>query len=299
MAVARERVYPGVPPLQAGAGLVPTPFQFLLTGEDNLRVAVITHRTGVRMSIRGRFLEKDGRTVTPFAYTFNPNTIGTESAHDFQMGEGAILNLVIGAITAAIQPGEVYVRADVVRGTGATIVLGTLIAGYVGSWGGRAWPGTPLQMPSDGRGRIRTLVAGVFPAGVEASLRIDNGVRWRVISVVGILQTSAVVATRNISLALEDPPNALWYGQTSIAQLAGTAIVHVWGAGVDHGFAAGQVVAQGSIPHEAYLTGINGFGANQMITSTNNMQAGDQWLSLKARVEEWVEADADLGLSGF
>jgi hypothetical protein len=69
-----------------------------------------------------------------------------------------LLNVVVLSTNATVQRGQTYVRIDIERGANARVTLGTLLAGYIDSSGGRAWPGSPLESGTEGPGWIHTIV---------------------------------------------------------------------------------------------------------------------------------------------
>lgn len=286
MAKAIERISPA--PIPAGrAGFFPAPFQFVLTGEDNLRVSIVNAVTDAQVALTGRFLRAGEEAALAFAHTFTPNATGVATAFDVGMGAGVILNLVARAVGVQVERGECYVRVDVIRGlTGATIVLGTLLAGYVGSWAGIAWPGSPLESPVDGRGRVKLVQAADPPPGNNATLTIPGQARWRVIAANYLLATDATPATRNPYLQLVQGGTIVYQSESSLAQLASQQHRHNWAAGGVATTGPSALNGQGVLPVEGYVSNRGGLDA-LVQTVVAGLQLGDQVSDLVALVEEW------------
>jgi hypothetical protein len=282
-----ERAFPA-PVLQGRGSLIASPFQFFMGGEDHLRVACVNSVFGNRLVITGRFLQEGRATPQDFSYDFVPTSDRIDSTQLLPMGTGALLNVVVRTAGSIIERGQCFVRVDVVRGlTGATIVLGTLLAGYIGSWGGRAWPGTVLESPTEGPGYVVLQLSTAPAAGGNPSIGLPEQTRWRIIGATAVLTTSAAVATRNAILVAMQSSTNVFFSESSFAQGAGQTRQHTWGAGVTNPLLGAGVTGMGALPVPLMLSTRAALDA-QIAISTNNIDAGDQWTTLKLLVEEWL-----------
>lgn len=289
--MAVERIFPAAPIIGRG-GIILSPIQFLFTGEDALRVTCIS-LVAVTIRIAGRFLQSGKERAEAFLHTLVVPGTGQVVRDDFQIGTGTVLNLhVIAVSSGLIQPGLCYVRADVIRGfTGATSILGTLIAGLVGSWGGRAWPGTALELPGEGPGAVGALQSATPAAGVNPELTLTVPTRVRVMSVTAVLTTSATAANRIPSLSLvQDGTVVTGIIESPLVQIASTTFRHSWIAGVAPSAPTGSA-AIAQLPSPFMMRSqVLGLTAILRIT-TDGLQAGDQWTAISAQVEQWVDPD--------
>src|SRR4051812_37666922 len=144
-----------VPSFGGGREGVAVPFQFVFSGEDNLRVAIVNVVPDLTVVVESRFLPKEKAIIQANQQRIQARSDGIESTTVITMPAGVLLNLVVRAAGALTSRGQCYVRVDIVRGTTTAVVLGTLLAGYIGSYGGRAWPGSPLESPVEGPGYTR------------------------------------------------------------------------------------------------------------------------------------------------
>lgn len=286
MPLPLERVLASQRLAQGPAGFQPAPFQFALTGEDNIRISTINSAPGVSMLLTGRWLKDGDPAVSAFARTFPLQSAGTEQAFDLFLGAGTLLNLAAVPFGDVVAVGQCFVRVDVVRGTGARLLVGTLIAGYTGSWGGRAWPGTPLQHPWEGPGFVRRVTGTTNGAGTEFAVSGDLNSRWRVKSVKAKLTSSAAVATRTPLLKVNARGGTVHWSQSVVDQPASSAYIHSWIAGAAPPVLAVPIIGGGALPAECDIAG-DGFTIPSLTSTTSGLQAGDAWSEIDALVEEW------------
>jgi hypothetical protein len=286
MAPAVERFFAA--PIPAGrGGVIASPFQFLRTGEDNLRVSVYNVVAGLRVGISGRMLRPDSSTVQAFRNVLTPTADGELSTEDYALGPGAVLNLVVAPIGTIVEAGRCYVRVDIIRGLeGGTTVLGTLVAGYIGSWGGRGWPGHALEQPGDGPGAVRVYTSAVPALGADPLLLMPVLARWRVLAARAVLTTDATAGDRRPYLTVVQDVAFVHQSQTGRVQPASATVAHVWGAGLANTADAVSSLAMGSLPTALWLTTRAANNADLRM-STGGLRVGDQWSALTVLVEEW------------
>lgn len=200
-AVVEEIIAPDLP-APAQAAISAGPYNFEFTGDDLLRLTVHNSQVGARVAVAYRFKRRsDGRIVSnEFAYT--PSSDRAAGSFDFALSDGYLLNATAYETSGGARRGQTYARLRVMRGSGAPRPLGTIIQGYVTLNQDRAWPGSPLEGALEGDGYIRG-IAGADPAAVsEIREVVPTGARWEVLSLHAILQTSALVGTRQPILDL-------------------------------------------------------------------------------------------------
>ena len=280
-----ERAHLSAPIALGGGGAVATPFQFLLTGEDGIRVTVLSRQINTRAVVRGRILRPGDSKVQAFSFEVRNDNPYEHTSEEFHLGECVILNAI--AVSNEEFRGECYVRVDVIRGTGAKTPLGTLIAGYVGGWVSRSWPGDILETPIDGRGRLHTFAGATPAAATNPVLQCPTFTRWRVVAAKAILATSAVVANRTPLLGIKRDGGYVYFAPVNRVQVASETITYSWGAGVTPPVIAGANLASGGIPNDCYV--FSEFSDADALELVTNLQVGDQWSALSAYVEEWRE----------
>lgn len=276
---------PASPPITEH-GLSPSPYNFLFTGEDHLRVTSFNSKAGVVVAIQGRMWSpRDG--IKPFGQIHVPNTDRTARSELFAMGEGYLLNLSVFPQSGSPIEGQTFVRVQVVRGfSGATYVLGTLVQDYITSGQDVAWPGSPIRRASDGNGYARTIEGTAPGAGNEVVETVPPGASWEIASIQLELTTSAVAAVRRVLLYFSDVVSELW-GQVSAAnQQASQVQKYYFAVGIsfaDYDSHLGAIVMP--LPARIVLRGGQTFD-----TDTENMQAGDTYGASDFVVIERLEA---------
>jgi hypothetical protein len=281
-----ERAFVGTPGAAGRLGLQPVPFQFLFTGEDQLRVTLTANVPGgYTASLVSRFLLEGGSAPTSNVETIGP--VNQLSITRFvPMPRGVLLNLAVRTNSLVIQRGQLYAQVDVQRGDGASgTVLGTLVAGYVRAVSGRAWPGSPLEGPDEGPGYVHAIAGNVPAAGADPVLPLPGPAVYRLIALDGVLTTNAVVAARTPLLTISVDGVTVFRASSSFDQPAGTVRGHTFSAGASHAPGTGVVMGLGHLPVDLRLNQSSGSVVPTL--TTNGLQAGDQWAGLNLLVEEW------------
>jgi hypothetical protein len=192
-----ETVFPARSPAGRAAGLVASPYQYLMTGEDNLVVTTWSDDGTLSLDLTGRFLKPDGE-ILPFVRSLTSGATTAGVVTPLPLGPGYLLNLSITAAAGAAVPwGRLYARVDVARGTvGPRVVLGTLIAGYVTSVMYLAWPGSAIVYPWDGAGFLEWLTIPDPAVGGRPSSAAPGISRWQIAAARTVLSTSATAGAR-------------------------------------------------------------------------------------------------------
>lgn len=283
MAGPVERAFLSTPIALGKSGAIATPFQFLLTGEDAIRVTVLSRQVNTRAIVRGRMLRPGDSKVQAFSFEVRNDNAYSHTSQHFHLGECVLLNVI--AISNEEYRGECYVRVDVVRGTGARVPLGTLIAGYVGGWVSRAWPGDALESPIDGPGRMMTATGATPANGANPVLLCPMFTRWRLVAVRAVLTTGAAVATRAPLLGIKHDGGYVHFSPPNRTQAASEVITYSWGAGITSPATAGSTLAHGGLPNDCFV--FAEFTDRTVLEMSTNLQAADQWSAITAYVEEW------------
>jgi hypothetical protein len=229
---------------------------------------------------------RGGTRVAVFEDQFTPTSDGLESRHSIPLGACAIFNLHVSVVGVIAYPGDCYARLEIVRGDGAQRVTGELLAGYVGSYGGRSWPGSPLEAPTAGPGRIRAVVGTVSAPGLPTFLEIPESTRWRLQTVHVIITTSAAPGNRSLFLELFQGGNLLWFGAAN--GLIGPSLSQhfQWGSGMGANVDPAGASGMGAFPAGMYFDGGPTFAIVAGVFLFNE-QPGDVLGNLEASVEEW------------
>lgn len=274
------------PALQGPQGLIASPFQFLVTGEDNLAITTRNSVAGAVVEVDYRFLE-DGVLVPQATSLLHvPNTDRTAKTTYHKLGTGALLNLRIIASAGAPAIGQTFVTVRVIRGDGAQgLALGTLVQGYVTGTQDLAWPGSPIQNSLEPGYAVR-MIQGTDPAaGAELAEILPFGVRWELLSFVVRLVTDATVGTRFVFLQIElpNPVPPLNFSASNV-QPASQTFDYTWAAGLPYGIQLPSAFPQAPLSTPLLLT-----GGGTIKTRTFGLFAGDNFGAPLYQVREWLE----------
>lgn len=287
MTRTRELTYLPQPFLDSRSGVVVAPFQFALDGNDVMRIKSSCNIGGVRLSIQGRRLSAAGE-IEVFAFEHDTHLVGDRqivtSTH--VLGEGALLNLAVFA--TGVQPviGEVFVMVQIVRGnTGPTVLLGTLLQGYVTATQGLGWPGSPILSSMDPAAGAVHQFAGTDPAaGSEWLETVPPGAIWEIIAIRSVLSTSAAAGARTVFLIVSAPFATLFAVPSPVSPGPLSAVGFQWVQGFPLVSAVAATNPITGLPPQLRLRG--GLSVGSL---TVGMDAADDYQSPQLLVREWLE----------
>lgn len=287
MPPATEREFVAQPVAAAGGRVIISPFQFATAGDDNFRVEGWSSITGAVLVLSGRRFDEKGREH-PFVQRVPLSSDRLVTERDFQLGAGYLGNAMAYVEGAEPLIGQVFCCIKLIRGlTGASIVLGALIQGYVTHEQVRAWPGSPLETSDSGPGCMRTLTGTDPAAGAEISETVPTGARWELTAIGFTLVSDATVATRRPNLFLDDGTLNDYFRSAN--------------PGTQTASSSNRYHFAPSMPLAAIVGGTSQLGGlitphimpagHRIRTATNSLQAGDNYGSPTYVVREWLEAN--------
>jgi hypothetical protein len=285
--VATERVFLATPTTGAGAPVIASPFQFLVTGEDNVRVTVFSSSVaGAVIIVSGRTVDAAGN-VHVFKHAITVPAGGGTIRQLIPLAPGFILNLSIVETVGSFFGGSNYCQVELVRGfTGALEILGVLAAGYVHRQLPIAWPGTPIEPSTAGPGSRRAVAIPDPAAGAEYQFAIPSNVLWRIAGFHVVYVTSAAAPLRRPCLwAGEDGGSAHYRSASPSAQGARLTKRYFWQPGMplEVEIYEGAVVAGWPLDAKLY-----GLAQGILRTVTPGLAAGDQYTTASVMVDEWI-----------
>jgi len=283
-APVRRLTFPAVQ--QAPHGVIATPFQFHVTGEDNLEITTFNSVAGVRVDVHVRFLDDSDVVSKAYAIHHTPNTDRTAATTRHALGAGALLNLRAVAGAGSPLVGQTFVIVRVVRGmTANAIALGTLVQGYVTGNQDLAYPGSPLVGSTDVEPPVRFVIGTDPPAGTQSTETVPSGARWEVVMYTIALNTSAVAATRRLSLHINTVAEFLGQFTPSATQAASLRYVYTFGQGL-----SSEGAVKSAFVNYPLATSLILSAGARLITSIENLDAGDNLEAPKMHIREWLEA---------
>lgn len=285
--MANEQVFLATPVLGGGGRVVASPFQFLFTGEDNLRVVIANSKTGVVVRLAGRFLQTGATAPQAFQQDFTPTSDRSANVFDVALGTGFLLNLSLVVLSGAPLVGQTYAMARIIRGlSGATVVLGALLGGQITQQQHLAYPGSPIVSSTDGEPALRTITGTTPAAGAEWLETVPTGARWELQLLRMIFTTSAVAISRVPQFQVSNGADRLYQtvNPTTVNNLQ-TFTVYL-SQNLPYGSIAASLIFNWPIPQPTRLLAGASFGS-----STAVIQAGDQWSAPVYTVREWLEVN--------
>lgn len=255
-----------------------------LTGEDQIRLTVVSAKAGVTVTVSVRVVNQAGG-VQRHVFTFQPGSTRAVQQQDFPIGDGSLCDVSVETPVGAPLYGQVYAMVQLIVGLGGEKQrVSTLTAGYVTQTTPIFGPTTTAAPPVDGPGALRVLVAAVPGAGADVSETVPVGARWELVSLRGILTAGAAVANRLVSLVLDDGANVFFQDTGGFSQVASTAATYCFAQGSSKLAVPTNTLVPGNAPNDNRLSA--GF---RIRTSTTGIQAADQWSLVIYEVREWLE----------
>jgi len=201
------------------------------------------------------------------------------------MAEGYLLSVAATARTATF-PGQTFARATLNRfrtlGSPSTAAY-SLLQSYVTIGTVYGWPTGSLKLISEGPGWLHSILVANPAAGVDWTFTVPGSARLRLQSLRAVLTTSAAVANRNVQIQITDGVNTVWIASAPASVVAGTAQQLV-ATGTNSPTGVVTTIFSVVVPPALLLPGFWTIG-----TSTQNIQAADQWSAIALAVEEWLD----------
>lgn len=282
--MATERAFFAQPVPGAGGRVIASPFQFVTTGEDSLRITSVNSLVGVRVKVQARRLDSGG-DIKASAWDHTPASDRTAVMTDIELGSGALLNLTVFASAGAPRVGQTFVIVQLIRGTGAVaIVLGTLLQGYITSTQGLGWPGSPIQSSIEAGGCVRVLTGTVPGVGLDCVETVPTGARWELLNMFSQIATSVAGGTRVPYFFTISGGQYVTFGVQANGAPPSETHAFTWGPNYPLNDDIPHHHHQQAFPSPMILLAGDTFG-----TLTLALTPTDQWEALRYRVREWLE----------
>lgn len=257
---------------------------FYVNTDDALVVTIWNGAAALtQLTVQLRMLQLDGTVLISGFNCPKLTADRTPNTFTFPLAPGIILGVVAGPPGVPLARGQCYVNISVARSaSGSELYTQTLAGEYVDAAFWTPWPGANLRHAVDGPGYIATYQGSVPAAGANAVLNQPPHTRWRVMSVQVELTTNATAGNRYVNLDV-------FSGGTLVAALPAESVIIqstqdsiTWGAGMP--VLADLLQTQGSsLPEDMYISG------GVLKTGNQGVLATDQFSSLTALVEEWID----------
>lgn len=272
MAEVVERLLVATPTTAARGRVIASPFQFYLDGNDNLRLEGWSTADDTTLQVYGRFVNEDGG-IEVFQMSLFVSSTATRFVRDFAIARGYLLNVVAIVTGATPVIGQVFTRISIIRGfSGATLVMGTLLQGYVTSQQALAWPGSALQQTDEIPGYVVQNFAVSPGVGNPLLFAVPTGRHWSLLSATCSLTTDATAISRRTYLSTLSA-NQEFYAHTIQTCPASTTRSFCWANGLTGNVESSGIPNTTALPSRTELD-----DGESIVISATNLQAGDEFL---------------------
>jgi hypothetical protein len=258
--------------------------QARLFNTDFIEISALASVASVTVTVSGVMLNVNGEE-SRFSYSLSPNATRTISTLQADLGPGVLLHVQSSVTPSTVKPGEVYVRARIVRNaTSEATPQMLLFSGYVSSLYQPSFPLTDSITPSPLRGVIKSVTGTDPAAGAECSDTVPANALWRLHGWRASLVTSAAATTRQVMLQVTDGATVVM--ETPANGTQGASLTRAYSAlesvSAPAGVGSSLFIA---LPSEMVIP------AGYVIrTSTSGLDVGDNWGAPQLTVEEWLYA---------
>jgi hypothetical protein len=280
-----ERAFLGAP-VTFGRGAVASSFQYILTGEEFLRVYADTlKQAGETIVVTGRLWSLQRQQLQVFRHEISAVSIPGGAFFTYALEPGALLNLRI-ATANQIPLNTMFVRAQIVRGPGpAQTVLGTLLQGYISLNNDLGWPGSPIETTHAGRGRLADGFWQPLFLPTRLEVTVPTGRRWEFVASRFNVTTDATVGNRDVTFAaLDDTGQTHYTGVSNFVQTAGLTSRYSIGAGL-----AGTAQLGFGLAHISAPRGLELASGWKLMVLISGAGAGDFFAPFGLLIREWFD----------
>ena len=257
------------------------PSAYYVGVDEQVTLEVYTNAPGATFQMVVRVLSAQGVISLESVAVPSSGASAQTLSTGIQGMEGYVLSACVVSQNAL--PGSAFARVRLVRApylpSGPTTAL--LIAGYVSDKQILAYPTVPPRPAVEGPGNLRTFE--LFPAaGAEWSLTTYSGARWQLLGGRFMFTTSPAAGNRLVTVVWTDGGGGqIGVFPASQTQTPATAYIYTLTAG----FTGNDNAPYISIPVPSAVLLDN---QSVLSSSTNGLQAGDQYSGVWVRIAEWL-----------
>jgi len=262
---------------------VQPPSPLYVTINDTVVVSIWNSVVGLQVEVTSRLLLADGQ-IQQNVNILTPTSDRAVREFLLPLAEGVLLNIASASVTPVVRRGACFVSIGLTRElrTGA-YRWAELISQYITAGLDVGWPAGVLHDQVEGAGLLRT-IAGTNPAaGVEISETVPTNARWKLRGMQFALVTAVAVAARRVIIVVDDGATVVGAFIAVVDQTASQTITYtLCPGGVDQQLALANI----SIAASAEVLMFQGW---RVRTSTQLLQAADDYGAPQLLVEEWIE----------
>ncbi len=265
---------------------VPPPSLLYIQRDDVLVLQAATSQASEVVTFNVRILQPSGR-VEETQITLRPLSTRVVVTQTTTLSEGYLLSLASQGTTSFTR-GQTFARASLSRAIfGGTQSAQTIFADYVTGLISSGYPNGRILAPSEGPGYVYGVTITQPAAGADWSVSVPVNARWRLRAWGAIFTTSVTVANRIVGATIAGSAGNFWRASAVVNAVASNPY-RVTAGGIAPYAGLDPLNLTLPLPPDMVLAGPVGIG-HLFGSSTTNIQAGDQWSSINALVEEWID----------
>jgi len=254
--------------------------------DDQLVISAASSQASEVVTVNVRLLLPNGR-IEDMQFSIRPLSGRQVLKQSFGLAQGYILS--VSAVAAvAITRGATFLRIATQRSaSGSGNPAQIMFADYVTTQATSAYPNGRVLSSTEGPGLLYGVSQANPAAGADFTVSVPVNARWKVRSLAAQLTTSAVVANRQVVIAVADLTGVKFRGfplqniPASQAALISAYPVTPFASVFLTGFTV-------PLPPDLYLTGAPAT-SDVISSSTVGKDAADQWGPIRLLVEEWLD----------
>ena len=263
---------------------VAVPAGVFVDNNQQLVVSVYSVISSFTLTVFGRVVLEDG-SIWKFQSALAIQVGGTVSKTTVPLRSGYLIQLgVYNSAAGQPQRGSLYITADITEQMpdNTTLQL-SLLRGYMTTRAGLIWQGGRQVDSVEGPGIITAPSTGNPAAGAEFTTTVGASYRQRLIGLGFQLATSGTANTRRVHLQITDGSNVLYDIPSNTTQAQSLTYKYYW---ANFAYSIGLIGTTVLNPLPANIVLAPGY---QVKTSTDLIDAGDQYSAIRYHVEQWIE----------
>jgi hypothetical protein len=265
---------------------IPPPSMLYVQRDDLMVLQTATSQTAEAVAFNIRILLPNGR-IEETQVSLRPANTRAVLTQTVQLSEGYLLSLSALA-SVAVTRGQTFARAFLNRPIfGVNQPAQTIFADYVTTLISSGYPNGRILAPTEGPGWVRQFQQAAPAAGAEFVVTLPANVRWKITCFGIALTASAAVANRNVTVNIAQNAFNEYISTNAVSITAGQVVSLLFAplTPTTSVITTNQYIA---IPPNLTMSSL-GSGASLIFSSTQNLQAGDQYGPCTFLLEEWLE----------
>lgn len=256
--------------------------QAMLDSNTQLKVRIYNSAPGITLLVAGEYYDINRGDSVPFQETIVPTFDRLVNTKFINLSTGYLTLCRVSVSAGTTVRGQTWVVVE----TQKDILAQTILAAYVTNGSSPSFPLTPIQTPTEGRGRIRSIQYSPGSAN-DVNITVPANTLWNLLNISGLFTTSALAGNRRFyfTASVDGSASQMVTSDPSATIAPSNGMFYSigpYGATSTAFFTVNATNFQNINMFNAYL--ITGGG---VISVTENIAVGDTYLG-NLTVEEWL-----------